>query len=461
MLFESTHLRITAEYGIATLWLGFPGKLANALDLARLKELDEAIQTVAATPSVRILVVRSSGSDGFCAGVRPEVVAGLTHPADRAAFAWYGQQVFDRLAQLNVVTLAYIDGPCQGAGLELALACDYRLCVARPTTQLGFPDRIACFGGSSRLRNLVGHRAKHILNSGQLFSGREAKTLKLVDLACCERRAKIELRSMLDRLEVRPVKPRSPCDLVGLATERRAFAAFAPQPVQHPLPISSLNPIPHLPDTVGLLGDDADAARMSSEVAMRGGVVVVCGNRALVYAGIDATLSRGFITPLEAEQARLRVRSSDTLAEFRRAGLVFVAKGHNPFRLATTVLPRVLVCVIRPPGDNPTHPIANNQIGEASGSGWGELEVFPYPRRVVQISFCDSNRIALLPSPAIDTDATVTLAAWLRTFGRESFIFSPSRSPSGAQIQVLSGAEHLNLPYCDSERTSPLASSGT
>ena len=232
MLFESAHLRVTAEYGIATLWLGFPGEPANALDLARLRELDEAILAVAAHPAVQILVLRSAVPGGFCGGLRPEAVASLTHPADRAAFAWFGQQVLDRLARLDAVTLAMIDGPCLGAGLELALACDYRLCVARPTTHLGFPDRFTLFGGTARLRHRVGRRGKELVASGRTLSGREAQRLGLVDRACCERRAKIELRSFLDRLETRPRKPRPPAEPIGFAAERRAFAGrdLTPQP---------------------------------------------------------------------------------------------------------------------------------------------------------------------------------------------------------------------------------------
>ncbi len=175
MLFESKHLRITAENGTATLWLGIPGEMVNALDLARLRELDEAFRAVAEVPSVQILVIRSANPRGFCAGVRPDVLVGLATPADRAAFAWYGQQVFERLAKLNAVTIAAIDGPCLGAGLELALACDYRLCVARATTHLGFPGRIACFGGSARLRKLIGRRADRFLASGQTLSGARSK----------------------------------------------------------------------------------------------------------------------------------------------------------------------------------------------------------------------------------------------------------------------------------------------
>jgi enoyl-CoA hydratase/carnithine racemase len=416
MVFESPHVRVTAEHGTATLWLGFPGEPANALDLARLRELDAALRAVEATRAIRVLVLRSTNPAGFCAGIHPNALASPTHPTDRAAFAWFGQQVCERLARLDAVTLALIDGPCLGAGLELALACDHRLCVARPTTHLGFPDRLACFGGTARLRHLGGRRAMELLATGETISGREARALGLVDVACCERRGKIELRTLLDRLEARPVKPREPLELSGLAAERRAFAAAQIHPVASAHPVADapgsprVNPVPPFPDVVGLLGDDPTAARLLSEVALRGGSAVVCGNREPVFAGIETALARGFVTPLEAEQARLRVRSSDALAGFDRAGLVFVADGHDPFRLAAVVQPRTVVCVVAP--DDET----------AAARPRPDVP-FPFPRRVIRIGFCGKGRVALFPGSSTDRDTTATVAAWLKPFGLSGVVF--------------------------------------
>src|SRR4051794_35748839 len=128
MLFESRHITVTADHGTATLAFGFGGEPANALDLNSLRELDDAIRAVAYSPSVTTLVLRSSIPNTFSSGLRPSALASLTHPADRSAFAWYGQQVLERLACLDAVSIAFIDGPCLGVGLELALSCDYRLC---------------------------------------------------------------------------------------------------------------------------------------------------------------------------------------------------------------------------------------------------------------------------------------------------------------------------------------------
>ncbi|MCS6863557.1 MAG: enoyl-CoA hydratase-related protein, partial [Gemmataceae bacterium] len=132
MLWESADLRISAQYGVGTLWLAFPGAPVNALNATRLKALEAAFAAIEDHPFLQTLVVRSAKPAGFCAGLHPNVA----EVTDRLAFATLGQRVLARLAALPVVTVAFIDGACWGAGLELALACDYRLCVATPTTLL-------------------------------------------------------------------------------------------------------------------------------------------------------------------------------------------------------------------------------------------------------------------------------------------------------------------------------------
>lgn len=413
MLFASRNITVRCDHGVAELALGFPGVPANALDVARLRELEAALQSVAASDHVQILVVQSALPAGFCSGIRPPALASLTRPADRSAFAWYGQQVFDRLARLEAVTVAYVDGPCLGAGLELALACDYRICVARPTTLLGFPDRRACFGGTERLHDRAGRRGDELLATGRTISAREAVQLGIVDLACCERRATIELRTFLDRLELRAVKPRTPVDPVGWAAERRRFAALEP-PAPGPNPAAQLvlrNPIPSFPGLLGLLGNDPNADRLAAEIVLRGGSVAICGNRSGVFAGISAALRRGFITPLEAEQSWRRVRASDSLDGFDQAGLILVADGQNPFRLAAAVRPRAIICVLRPTGS------------DLSDAAPVPAVPFPFPGRVVRMSFCEGQRIALLPGTATSPDTLATLSDWLSPFGFTTTVF--------------------------------------
>lgn len=258
MLFESPHVRVTAEYGVGTLWLAFPGAPVNALDATRLRELNAAIAAIEPNPFLHALVVRSAKPAGFCAGLHPSVA----EVADRVAFAALGQKVFARLSALPFTTVAFVEGPCLGVGFELALACDHLLCCATPATLLGFPQRVACFGGTNRVRKRMGRRGYALIESGRTLSGREACDLGLVDRAFCSRRAKIELRTFLDELEQSLRVPHRTPDETGYAAERRAFAA------------------------TDLRGTVCEAP-----------------------TDIETLLNRGFITPLEAEQMRAAIRT--------------------------------------------------------------------------------------------------------------------------------------------------------
>jgi enoyl-CoA hydratase/carnithine racemase len=272
MLFESAHVRVASAFGIATLSLGFPGEPVNALDAARLRELDAALAALDRSPFVDILVLRSAKPAGFCSGLHPNVEASLVHPAGRAAFAAVGQRVCTHLANLKMITVAFLEGPCLDAGLELALACDYRIAVASLTGHIGVPSRRTLFGGRSRMARRIGaKRTDEVIHSGRTLSGREARALGLVDRACCERRAKIELRTFLDELERSPRIPRR-VEPTGLAEERRNFAH---RPAAAP---------------VGL-------AELPLEIA----------------------LARGFITPLEFEQLQPRPSAAPAREALSRA----------------------------------------------------------------------------------------------------------------------------------------------
>jgi len=409
MLFRSSHITVTLNHGIGTLAFGFGGEPANALDVARLREFDLALDAIAACPTIKVLIIRSSNPCGFCSGLSPLVRITLSHPADRSAFAWYGQQVMERLASLEAVSIAYIAGPCLGAGFELALACDHRLCVTTPTTPLGFPERRTCFGGSSRLRAIAGRRGTELLASGRIISGREARRLKLVDFACSERRAKIELRACLDRIETQAAKPVRWTPLTGLAAERRAFSAV---PLVHSdAATTSPTDGATASGTVGLLGNDAEVEKLLAAATLRGDSLIIHGDRSGIFARISDSKNRGFITPLEAERTRLRVRIPDTWGSFSMARLVFVAEDHNPFKLAAAVSPRTVVCAIRPAGNG------------LSGSETAPAMPFPFPRRFLYIGFCGANRVALFPDANVDSAILEFLKEWFKPFGYTCMVF--------------------------------------
>src|SRR5205814_621904 len=115
----------------------------------------------------------------FLAGADIQQFADIRTAEEAAALSAAGQQLFDKLELLPVPTLAVVHGPCLGGGLELALACDYRLVVDGPATQLGLPEvelgLLPGWGGTQRLPRVVGlERALQVILGRRRLRAREA-----------------------------------------------------------------------------------------------------------------------------------------------------------------------------------------------------------------------------------------------------------------------------------------------
>jgi 3-hydroxyacyl-CoA dehydrogenase/enoyl-CoA hydratase/3-hydroxybutyryl-CoA epimerase len=188
--------------------LDVPGKSVNVFNRRVLADLDAALDAAAAVPNIPVLVIRSGKKSGFLAGADLREFLEVRDAAAATALSEQGQKLFDKLAGFPVPTVAAIHGPCLGGGLEFALACDYRLVVDRPGTQLGLPEielgLLPAWGGTQRLPRVVGlERALElILTPGKRLGGREAHRWGLADaLAGSEG----ELREQFTRLTVRAI----------------------------------------------------------------------------------------------------------------------------------------------------------------------------------------------------------------------------------------------------------------
>src|SRR5690606_12483301 len=106
------------------------------------------------------LVIHSTKEAGFIAGADINEFAGLDTPEKGLELVAPGWNLFNRLAKVSYPTLALIHGHCLGGGLELALACKYRLVVDQPGTSLSLPEvMLGIFpgwGGMRRLPALIG-----------------------------------------------------------------------------------------------------------------------------------------------------------------------------------------------------------------------------------------------------------------------------------------------------------------
>jgi enoyl-CoA hydratase len=153
----------------------------NALSSAVLRELAQAFDEVAVSDA-RALIVTGAGAKAFCAGADIKELVGrsLTEQRRDAAF---GQAVLARLDVLPMPSVAAINGYAFGGGLELALACTFR--IAAPTAKMGLPEiklgLIPGYGGTQRLPRAVGEaRALEMIMCGRTLDAQEALRIGLV-----------------------------------------------------------------------------------------------------------------------------------------------------------------------------------------------------------------------------------------------------------------------------------------
>jgi 3-hydroxyacyl-CoA dehydrogenase/enoyl-CoA hydratase/3-hydroxybutyryl-CoA epimerase len=171
--------------GIVWLTLDKPGTSTNVLSRAVLEELGQRLEPLAAeTP--KGVVVRSGKPSGFVAGADIKEFTGFKSATDAYGLIRAGQLVLDKLEALPCPTVAAINGFALGGGLELALACRYRVAVGDERLSLGLPEvQLGIhpgFGGTVRTVRLIGvKQAMEMMLTGRPVRADKALRMGLVD----------------------------------------------------------------------------------------------------------------------------------------------------------------------------------------------------------------------------------------------------------------------------------------
>jgi 3-hydroxyacyl-CoA dehydrogenase / enoyl-CoA hydratase / 3-hydroxybutyryl-CoA epimerase len=175
-------------------WLIFdkPGASANTLSEDVLSELNDALASLE-RGLPKGVVLRSAKPSGFIAGADINEFGGMTDTAAIEARLTQAHAVVDRLDRLGAPTVAVIHGYCLGGGLEIALACDYRIAVEE--ARLGLPEVMLGLhpglGGTVRLPRLINPlEAMTMMLTGRNVRATRAKSLGLVDAVVPERHVK-------------------------------------------------------------------------------------------------------------------------------------------------------------------------------------------------------------------------------------------------------------------------------
>ncbi|MPY74176.1 MAG: enoyl-CoA hydratase [Alphaproteobacteria bacterium] len=173
-------LELTRRDEFSVITLNRPEAL-NALNTEMIADIAAAIDE-AAKAGTRALLFTGAGGKAFCAGADIKELLGRS-VIESKRFAALGQRVFAKLDTLPIPSVAAINGYAFGGGLELALACTFR--IATPNAKMGLPEiklaAIPGYGGTQRLPRVIGEaRALEMIMTGRTVAAEEAERIGLV-----------------------------------------------------------------------------------------------------------------------------------------------------------------------------------------------------------------------------------------------------------------------------------------
>ncbi|MAQ63980.1 MAG: hypothetical protein CL503_01615 [Actinobacteria bacterium] len=174
------------ESGIASIIFDDMDSKVNTLSMGIMERLSAYFNKVKEDTSVKCLVIRSAKPHVFIAGADIKEIQKLSTPEETFELVRTGQAIIQQCDDLSVPTIALINGVCLGGGLELALACDYRLACLSDKTSLGCPEVklgiIPGFGGTQRLPRLIGVvKSLPMILTGKPVKVKKALKIGLVD----------------------------------------------------------------------------------------------------------------------------------------------------------------------------------------------------------------------------------------------------------------------------------------
>jgi len=181
MIFENILVQKTAA--LAQITINRPKKL-NALNKATIYELHKAFDALESDLNIKVIILTGSGEKAFVAGADISEFAHFTSD-EGATLAREGQEIlFNFIENLATPVIAAINGFALGGGLELAMACHFR--IASDNAKMGLPEVslgvIPGYGGTQRLPQLVGKgKAMEMIMTAGMISAEDAKAFGLVN----------------------------------------------------------------------------------------------------------------------------------------------------------------------------------------------------------------------------------------------------------------------------------------
>lgn len=183
----SNHLRTKIVDGVYVVTIDSPNVKVNSLGKEVIAEFESVLREIETNPAINSAVLISGKPGVFVAGADIGMIESCKTEKEATTISHEAQQMFDRMERSPKPTVAAINGVCLGGGLELALACHYRIATKDKKTSLGLPEVMLGLlpggGGTQRLPKLTSiPTALDLTLTGKSLKADRAKKLGVVDL---------------------------------------------------------------------------------------------------------------------------------------------------------------------------------------------------------------------------------------------------------------------------------------
>jgi 3-hydroxyacyl-CoA dehydrogenase/enoyl-CoA hydratase/3-hydroxybutyryl-CoA epimerase len=214
------------ENGIAILSMDVPGESMNTLKIEFSEQISVMLDQIEANSDIKGVVVVSGKDNSFVAGADISMLASCQSAEDAETISKGGQDIFQRIEDMQAHFVAAIHGPALGGGLELALACHSRVCSDDNKTQLGLPEvqlgLLPGSGGTQRLPRLIGiQQAMKMMLTGAPVRAKQGLKYGIVDDMVPH---SILIDVAIEMAQTPKPTARAPkLDLIGKALEKTTF----------------------------------------------------------------------------------------------------------------------------------------------------------------------------------------------------------------------------------------------
>ncbi|RXJ60825.1 3-hydroxyacyl-CoA dehydrogenase NAD-binding domain-containing protein [Candidatus Marinarcus aquaticus] len=208
---KTNHIKLDINNNIATLTFDMKDSNANTLGSEVLEEFDKKLDELKQQSGIQALLIQSAKPSIFIAGANIKEIEPMNDEKVIFDYLMRVNEIFLKLERLKFPSIAYINGSCMGGGLELALACSYRIATSEEATKIAFPEVklgfFPGFGGTQRLPKLIGLiPSLDLILTGKTIDAKKAYKLGLVNEFFAQGQSKDRVEAFIQKAIKKKVK---------------------------------------------------------------------------------------------------------------------------------------------------------------------------------------------------------------------------------------------------------------